>query len=109
MVETTATGTVLPPGTAAPKILTPGEAKILVEAVDPENGYDAEGKPRPSEHFMARCVYPDGWVKAHQVKTIEDLLPRIVNQLRWRFGITEVKFIQTPSELKAGVTITVEV
>lgn len=103
-------GTVLPEGTIPMRHgLTDGAAEVRIEAVDPENGYDETGKPVPSDHMHARCVYPCGFVKDHQVKDVEDLLPKVVSQLRGRYGVQEVKITKAPKSLAAGGIIAVEV
>ena len=109
-MKTSGTGTVLPPGMIAAKHgLTDGTAEVHIKALNPENGYDDEGKPRPGEHVMAECVYPGGFSREHQVKAVEDLLPRVINQLRGRYGVTEVTITKAPKELKAGEIIVMEV
>jgi hypothetical protein len=104
------TGTVMPAGTlAASASLPSGKFTVTIVELHPENGYDAEGKPRPSEHLEALCVYPDGWERSHQIKTVEDVLARVIGQLRGRYGAGEVKILKAPKELKSGAVIELEV
>ena len=62
------TGTVLP---GAPSASLPaGKLVITIEAAPGEND-GIEGAV--SENVMARCVYPDGFVRNHQTNSPEDL------------------------------------
>jgi hypothetical protein len=52
--------------------------------------------------------YPNGWRRDHQAGGIEDLVHKIVNNLRARYGVQSVKTIQT-CPLEQGGVIIVEV
>jgi hypothetical protein len=117
MADISGSGVMLKPGMVPPtEPLANGPCKVVIEAVTPENPpgmkppLDAEGKPLPiDESFMARCVYPDGFVKEHQVKSVQDLLPKVINQIRSRYGFAEANITALPKQLKAGTAIELEV
>ncbi len=52
--------------------------------------------------------YPDGFVRDHQAATVEDLIPKIVNNLRARFGVQSVSTITAP-EIALNAKIIMEV
>jgi hypothetical protein len=103
-------GTVLPGSPVAS--LPAGKAVISIEAAPGENDglFDQDGKPAVSENVMAKCVYPDGFVKNHQTSSVTDLFGKVATQLRNRYGVTgEIKVLKLPDEVKAGTTIEVEI
>lgn len=106
-MEVSAKAGVLPAGTL-PRILLPAELamEIKILAIDPENGYDEEGKPVPSEHDMVKVQYPDGYIKNHQVKDLlgAELLAKIQNLLQTRYAIQSFEFDKIPAFI-AGSTI----
>lgn len=53
--------------------------------------------------------YPDGFVKEHQVLKIEDLIPKIVNTLRGRYGVEVVITKKIPAVIAQGESITMEI
>jgi hypothetical protein len=95
----------------APKVILPHqeEISILIESMDPENGYSDDGEPIPSEHMMAKIVYPDGISKHHQVTDIADLLSRITTHIQNRLNIRAFRFEKAPSTLEAGSVILKEI
>ncbi len=105
-------GFVLPPGVAAPVSppLEPGKHAVKILSVDPENGYDADGKPVPSENQMVKCEYPDGSVKNHQVNDVAALAQRAIGNVRGRHGLDHaVAVSKAPKSLKADTEIELEV
>lgn len=90
---TSATGTVLPAGSPV-AALPEGGYSVTID------GFDESG--------MVRCVYPDGFVKHHQAGTVAELAEKVTNQLRGRYGATEVVFATAPAELAAGESFAVE-
>lgn len=105
-------GTVHAPGTLPPPspALKAGTYRVKILSVDPENGYYDDGRPVPSTHQMVKCVYPDGYEKNHQVKDVNDLIPRIITNVKGRHGQeTDVAVSKITSTLKAGRVIEVEV
>lgn len=110
MVDISGSGLVLGPGLVPPsEPLTPGPCRVVIEAVHPENGYAADGTPVPGEHDMVRCVYPGGFARSHQVKGVQDLLPKVVNQIRPRYGFAEAIVTAAPEALASGAAIELEV
>jgi hypothetical protein len=116
-------GTVLAPGMADPVATLPeGAITVTIDAVVGENDglfvrdengnlvlEDGEPVPAPSENFMVRCVYPDGFAKNHQVATPADLAPKVIGILRGRFGKAgEINVLSLPEELAVGQTLTLE-
>jgi hypothetical protein len=98
-------GTVLPGSPSAS--LPPGKVVVTIEAAPGEND-GIEGAA--SENVMARCVYPDGFVKNHQTNSPEDLFGKVANQLRNRYGVTgEINVVKLPDEVTAGATIEMEI
>jgi len=87
------TGVVLPPGGPA-AALPEGGYSVTID------GFDESG--------MVRCVYPGGFVKHHQVGTVAELAAKVTNQLRGRYGATDVSFATIPAGLTAGEAFTVE-
>lgn len=106
MIKSSGNGLVLPSGApAAP--LPSGSIVITIEAAPGEND-GIEGAT--SENVVARCVYPDGFVKNHQTNGVEDLLGKVFGQLRGRYGVTgDIKVTSLPDAVEAGATIEVEV
>jgi hypothetical protein len=98
-------GAVLPPGTLKPNARLPaGTYAITIQSADPVG-------TNPDDGVYATCVYPDGWVKDHQVLPDDPagLFEKIVGQLRGKYGAGEVQLVSLPSEVKAGTQVTVEV
>jgi hypothetical protein len=87
-------GQVLPAGSAPPKATLPASYAVSID------GFDESG--------MIRCVYPDGFVKHHQADTVEELAAKLVNQLRGRYGATDVAFATAPKSIAAGESFTVK-
>ncbi len=117
-------GTVLPPGTFPPKAsLSAGKVTITIEAAPGENdglfARDEKGKvildendnpvPAVSENMVAKCVYPDGFTKNHQTNSPQDLVAKILVQLRSHYGVTEAKVVSLPEALTAGAIIELEI
>lgn len=101
-------GLVLPAGTLPPaSVLPEGEIRVVIDNVQPENGYAESGEAIPSDHQMVRLAYPDGFVKNHQAADITTLLSKIAAVMRGRFGLEEVKYESVPSSLQAGEFITI--
>lgn len=65
---------------------------------------DKQGKPVPavSEHQLAEVVYPSGYSRTHQVKTADDLLDRMMSQIRNYYGVGGNIEIVTKPKLEAG-------
>lgn len=59
------------------------------------------------ERFYVTMNYPGDITKDHQVKDIEELLPKIVAQLRGHYGVDTVKFTKIPNSLEAGEAVNV--
>lgn len=100
-----ASGAVLPPGTMKPQAsIAAGTYEVTVQSAEPVGSDPAAG-------VYATCVYPDGWVKDHQVMPDDaaGLFEKIVGQLRGRYGAGEVKLLAAPKKVAAGATIKVEV
>jgi hypothetical protein len=117
------TGAVLPPGSVPPiATLPPGPVVITINSAVGENDglfvrneqgalvlENGEPIPAPSEHTMVQCSYPDGFVKNHQVVDAADLVAKVMNVLRFRYGVDgEIAVVSVP-ELTAGATIELEV
>lgn len=49
--------------------------------------------------------YPNGWKRDHQAAGIEDLVLKIVNNLRARYGVESVRTIQTCPLEEGGIII----
>lgn len=64
---------------------------------------------RTSENNEMRVAYPDGWERDHQATTPQELAPKIVNNLRARYGVESVTITRIPAELSEGATFVVEV
>ena len=87
--------------------LPAGTHTITIESAKGEND-GIEGAV--SENLMARCVYPDGYTKSHQVKTVEDLAARVIVVLRSHFGVEgDIHIASLPESLSAGQSLTVEI
>jgi hypothetical protein len=65
--------------------------------------------PAPSEHTMVKCEYPDGFTKNHQVVDAADLVAKVMNVLRFRYGVDGEINVVTVPELTAGATVEVEI
>lgn len=88
-------GVVLPSGTPV-AVLPPGKHSVAID------GFDESG--------CVRCVYPDGFIKHHQVEAVDGLAARVVSQIRGRYGVTgEIIVTKLPEALAAGEIIEVEV
>lgn len=95
VIHVEAKGLVLPPGAQSPVAsLAAGEHTVTVEAI--------------CDDGLIRCVYPDGFVKHHQAESMEDLLGKIVNNLRARYGVWDVQFTGIPKDIAAGQVITIQ-
>jgi hypothetical protein len=103
-------GTVLPGQSTAS--LPAGSVTITIEAAPGENDglFDAQGNPAVSENVMARCVYPDGFIKNHQTNSPQDLFGKVVNMLRNRYGVTgDITMVSLPDAVTAGSKIEVNI
>jgi len=60
------------------------------------------------ENNELEVTYPDGFVRDHQAVAIEDLIPKIVNNLRARYGVASVTTKTAPA-IAEGVRIVMEV
>jgi hypothetical protein len=90
-----AKGLVLPPDAQSPVASLPaGEHTVTIEAI--------------CDDGLIRCVYPDEFVKHHQATSMEDLLSKIVRNLRARYGIWDVQFTSVPKDITAGQVITIQ-
>lgn len=103
--------------------LVPGKYSVkLTKAVGENDGLFAtdekgehvlvDGKPVPatSEFMMVTCVYPDEFIKSHQVKDTTDLVSKATSLLRNRYGITgNINVLKAPSELKENTSIDIEI
>lgn len=99
------TGVIVPGAPVAS--LPAGKNVITIDAAPGEND-GIEGAV--SENVIARCVYPDGFVKNHQTNSVTDLFTKVTNQLRNRYGVTgDIKVIKLPDAVIAGATIEVEI
>lgn len=87
------------------KIALEGDTQtIKIVKVDPENGYDVNGKAIPSNPdgsvlYEAHVVYPDGYLRHHQVKDIFDLLTKVSGQLKGRYNLASFDFVSHPTDL----------
>jgi hypothetical protein len=88
-------GAVLPPGSLPAAPLPEGKLAVRID------GFDDSG--------LVRCVYPGGFVKHHQADGVEALAVQVVNQIRGRHGLTEVKLAAVPKAVEPGQSFTVEV
>lgn len=86
-------------GTVAPA--APGSLPIDPEATVTIDGIDESG------HI--RCIYPGEFVRHHQAETVEELLPKIVAQIRARHGVEVVEFTSVPSTLEPGGVVAISV
>lgn len=86
----TATGSVLPAGTLE-KISLDGAVELTLKIAEYS---DQDGMQ------IAQVVYPDGFVKNHQTETVEDLLGKVSNQLRGRYGVVKFDIDKVPGALK---------
>lgn len=103
--------------------LVPGKYSIkITQAVGENDGLFAtdehgdqvliDGKPvaAKSDHQMVTCVYPDEFVKTHQVVDVNDLVGKVTQLVRNRFGIAgNVNILKAPSALKVDSTIDIEI
>lgn len=101
MAKSGVTAGLLPAGSAVVAKLDNGTIEVVVNKVEPVGD-------NPDDGFYAECVYPGGFTKDHQVKTSEELAPKIVNMLRGRYGVVSVNITTLP-KLGAGITIEAEV
>ncbi|WP_020467880.1 hypothetical protein [Zavarzinella formosa] len=92
-MNTTGTGAVLPQGSPI-DTLPEGGYEVTIDGLD--------------DSGLLRCVYPNGFVKHHQVNTVEELAVRVTNQLRARYGANEIVFAHAPASLDAGQSFVVE-
>jgi hypothetical protein len=98
-------GTVLPGSPDAEPLS--GTVTVAIESAPGEND-GIEGAV--SESKMARCVYPDGYVKNHQVNTPQDLADKVIAQIRGRYGNAgDITVTKLPAAIEAGETLTLEV
>lgn len=106
-----ANGATLPAGALRQKVSLDGAQSFVIRVVSvhPENGYDENDTPILSERMMAQLEYPDGFIKNHQVATLEDLATKITGQLRGRYGVSSFEFSTLPDGLKAGEITIAEV
>lgn len=100
-------GVVMPPGVIDRIALSGDTQTMTIVSADPENGYDAENKPVPSDHLNVVVKYPDGYERHHQAKDLHDLLAKISGQLKNRYNLAAFEFTALPEKLAAGNTITV--
>lgn len=86
-----------PAGSAVSTSLDDGVVTLIIKGIQPlENG------------CYVTLEYPGGFIKDHQVVEPLDLLPKIVNQLRGRYGVDAVKVLTNPI-LETNFLIDVEV
>src|SRR4051812_15695951 len=121
MANTSGSGAVIPGEPVAS--LPAGTVTVTVESavgendglfVRDENGElvldSGEKVPATSENLMARCVYPDGFVKNHQVKTTADLAEKVLLTIKNRYGVAgDVTVTAMPEAVATGATIVMEV
>lgn len=95
-------GTVLPAGTipAQGASLT-GVIQVEITAITPDGGN--------AGRVYATCVYPDGFSRDHQVTEIPELVVKITNQLRSRYGVKDVRVLEAPQTVANGGVIKLEV
>ena len=91
-------GSILPPDSLPPVASLAGEFEVVIEHIDPSGSGDV----------LARCRYPDGFIKHHQCAGVLDLLPKIISQIRARYGTEEVNIVEVPQALDAGSVIRME-
>lgn len=122
--KTKATATVLPPGSIAPVTsLKPGRQSIhIINVVKAHPTLDEQGNEieQPADVIAAQMAsprsyveveYPDGWRKEHHALDADpiDLVEKIVNVLRARYGVEGVSIMSVPGSLQIGATIEVEI
>lgn len=92
MKELIGVGAVLPPGTLPTVSLQSNEVHVRITGVSDEDGM-----------LMARVEYPDEFVKNHQADNgVHDLLGKITNQLRGRYGVSTFSILSLPPQVSAG-------
>lgn len=91
-----ARASVLPAGSdPVVKELKPGKHKLTITSVRENNELTVQ--------------YPCGWTRDHQAKDMPELAPKIVNNLRARYGVESVSVTQAPTSLKKDAVIEIEV
>lgn len=94
-MATIARASTLPAGSIPPsESLSDGEVQIKIVSVRENNELSVE--------------YPGGFVRDHQARGIEELIPKIVNNLRARYGV-EAALVVTAPPIAEGATIIMEV
>lgn len=64
---------------------------------------------KTGENNELRVKYPDGWERDHQATTPQELAPKIVNNLRARYGVESVTINKIPDGLTVSATFAVEI
>lgn len=97
---------ILPAGTLAPVAeLADGTVEIKITNVQSAGVGENDG-------VYVNTKYPDGWSREHHVfghNQVGDIITKIVNNLRARYGVESVVTVTTPTELVAGAVIKMEV
>lgn len=100
--------TKLPAG-SLPPVTTLATGSHTLSIVGKESDGGVEGETEFGERWYIDLQYPDGFVRMHQVKTVEEITAKIVNQLRGRYGVDSVEFTAIPTELNVGETFTITI
>lgn len=94
----TARGMVTPAGSVPPvDSLKPGKYTLTIKQI-------SEGGER---HYV-EVEYPNGFTREHHTTGMQDMLEKIINNLRARYGVESVNILQAKS-MAEGASIIVEV
>ena len=94
-MQPSGTGLVLEPGARAPETSLKGRHNILIHSI--------------ADDGLVRIQYVDGFVKHHQVESVDQLLPQITNVLRRKYGADNVSFTKLPKAIEPGEKIGVKI
>lgn len=96
-------GAILPEGTIQKVELSGASHTVKIVSIDPENGYDAQGDPLPSENDMVTVEYPDGYRKSHQIASgssaLEGLVVKVSTAIKARYNVTSFDIQSLPNSI----------
>lgn len=99
-IKTEGKGLVLPPGSVKAKPY--GKSTMNIEVVRVETMQPLT-EPVPYDVPIVTVVYPDGYLKNYEAASITDLLAKIGNTLRYKYGAVSFDIASIPDDLAPSI------
>jgi hypothetical protein len=65
--------------------------------------------PEGEEASYINVKYPDGFTRVHDTPDLDDLKAKIERNLKGRYGVKEVEFLNSPESMEPGTIFEVDV